>query len=206
MSNDKLTTYPLQICRKYIQSFINISSFSINVRLGTKKAALTVDPHVSLSSYAITFALSFSAEQRLFLKITTLEDTITHDMFGFIRDPNDPYGTVIPATEVKKMKRDRICTFGHYILLKQIDDLHFMDLRRASLSQLTDEEMQQIRKEFNQLDVDNSGTISLEGIIRVHLILKSIEVEKFFHQEVENEIKQARKIADRRIKIKPLFK
>jgi hypothetical protein len=53
---------------------------------------------------------------------------------------------------------------------KLVDGAHYelllVDMREADVSKLTELQLEQIKKGFNELDKDGSGSISLEELVR----------------------------------------
>jgi len=68
------------------------------------------------------------------------------------------------------------------------------DVRMASVGDLTPEEMEEIRKEFDMMDKDKNGTISLS------------EVKYFYKNEMDLNVRIARKVADQKIEKRLIFK
>jgi Ca2+-binding EF-hand superfamily protein len=139
----------------------------------------------------LTSGLSFNAEQRLFLRITGLEDTKTGEVYPFVNDSDVPFYSAMPSSIVKSLKKDKLCKFGYNFCLLS-DNIVFTDTRRESLGQLTADELANIRKEFDAIDTDGSGSITYE------------EIERYFAKELEDEIQTCRKITDRKVKTKPI--
>ncbi len=140
------------------------NAFTIKVKLGTKVSNLTVDETKPLSSFALSFALKFTAEQRLFLKVNGLK-LVVEDGGDAIKDAE---ADVIPMVEDKQIHH---MNDGPTIVevkdLKRLIkgatyELIISDKREEYSNQLSEEELAEIKGHFNSMDLDQNGVLTTD--------------------------------------------
>ena len=157
MSNSNINSSVSGLPKK---SSINPSAFIIKVKLGAKLANLTIDQTKPLSSFAISFALKFTAEQRLFLKVNALkliesgEINITEGevipMCDDLEIQNNDGPTIVALRDMKRLVKG-----GVY-------ELVISDKREEYSSQLTEQELSDIKSHFNSMDLDQNGVLTTD--------------------------------------------
>jgi Ca2+-binding EF-hand superfamily protein len=169
------------------------SAYTIKVRLGNKTGSVTVDISKPLSSFALSFALKFTAEQRLFLKINGLKlvesaatfnptKPIDSPVIPFVDDEDIHFGTVMDVKDMKRLEKN-----GVYELI-------IVDKRDDYVKQLTEEELDEIRSHFNSMDLDRNGVLTLDEVIEYH------------KKEMDKNIESSKKITDRKLQTDPLHR
>ncbi|KAG2382394.1 hypothetical protein C9374_005596 [Naegleria lovaniensis] len=154
-----------------------VPPFSIRVKLGSKQANVILDPsHESFSSFHLHYTLNFTPEQRLFVKIIALEDEESKVRINFHNDKDIPMGTILTKEQMIHDLRPN----KNYLVIIQ-------DTRTVTENDLTPDELKDIKRVFDEMDKDKSGSISLQ------------EVKQFYKQEMELNMRIARKVCDQKI-------
>jgi hypothetical protein len=149
--------------------------FSSMIRL--QYGSMTCDVTPLSPESAIQNKFGFDDVQLLYMMIVGLKDGTTNEMLPFIADPEIPY--------LRHLNLDS----ARAITLDQVYEVVFEDLRKTEISDLTAEEMLEIRKRFEDLDLDGSGEIS------------ETEVHEYYNKQFEESIAKFKEIKERKLLI-----
>ncbi len=109
------------------------------------------------------------------MAIIGLKEKESGEIFTFKQDPALPYTASLNADDVKKFKKDAV----YEVLIE--------DYRLKDMKSLTKEELEHVKQEFDVIDIDKSGEISMN------------EIKLFYDKQRDDTINNLKSILDKRL-------